>query len=153
MCYRIWWESYGLERCRSPWVWVTRESGCACATKSRVDRYTYRAEWSPHYNEYVGVCVELPYLRREAPTAPEAVAAIQEALVEHLHTLRACGDPIPAPLSERSYSGTFSVRTSPELHARLALEAIEQGVSMNQWIVQKLSGRAPSSTFGLSGFD
>jgi hypothetical protein len=34
-----------------------------------------------HYNEYVGVCVELPYLRREAPTAPEAVAAIQEALV------------------------------------------------------------------------
>ncbi|MGZ4512701.1 MAG: type II toxin-antitoxin system HicB family antitoxin, partial [Mycobacterium sp.] len=27
------------------------------------------------------------------------------------------------------------------------------GVPMNQWIVQKLSGRAPSSTFGLSGFD
>nr|WP_245831410.1 type II toxin-antitoxin system HicB family antitoxin [Mycobacterium terramassiliense] len=59
----------------------------------------------------------------------------------------------PTPLSERGYSGTFSVRTSPELHARLALEAVEQGVSMNQWIVQKLSGRSPSDTFGLSGFD
>ncbi len=115
--------------------------------------YTFRAEWSRHYNESVGVCVELPYPRREAPTAPEAVAAIEQALEEHLGCLRSCGDPIPTPLSERNYSGTFSVRTSPELHGRLALEAIEQGISMNQWIVQKLSGRAPSSTFGLSGFD
>lgn len=132
---------------------MTREFGSACGIKFRVGHYTFRAEWSRHYNEYVGVCVELPYLRSEAPTAPEAVAAIEAALAEHLNSLRTCGDPIPTPLSERNYSGTFSVRTSPELHARLALEAIEQGVSMNQWIVQKLSGRTPSGTFGLSGFD
>ncbi len=132
---------------------MTREFDSACGIKTRVGHYTFRAEWSRHYNEYVGVCVEVPYLRREAPTAPEAVAAIEQALEEHLGSLRACGDPIPPPLSERNYSGTFSVRTSPELHGRLALEAIEQGISMNQWIVQKLSGRAPSSTFGLSGFD
>jgi predicted HicB family RNase H-like nuclease len=99
------------------------------------------------------VCVELPYLRREAPTAPEAVAAIEQATREHVDAMRTCGEAAPIPLSERSYSGTIVVRTSPELHARLALEATEQGVSMNQWIVQKLSGRAPSSTFGLSGFD
>jgi predicted HicB family RNase H-like nuclease len=118
-----------------------------------VDRYTYRAEWSRHYEHYVGVCVELPYLRREAPTAPEAVAAIERATHEHLAALRTCGDPAPTPLSERNYSGKIVVRTSPELHGRLALEAIEQGISMNQWIVQKLSGRTPSDTFGLSGFD
>jgi predicted HicB family RNase H-like nuclease len=59
----------------------------------------------------------------------------------------------PPPFSERSYSGTLVVRTSPELHARLALEATEQRVSMNQWIVQKLSGRTPNSGFRLSGFD
>jgi HicB-like protein involved in pilus formation len=59
----------------------------------------------------------------------------------------------PTPLCERRYSGTFLVRTSPELHARLALEASEERVSMNQWIVQKLSGRTPSDTFGLFGFD
>ncbi|KDP06683.1 hypothetical protein MAV101_10815 [Mycobacterium avium subsp. hominissuis 101] len=33
------------------------------------------------------------------------------------------------------------------------MEAAEQRVSMNQWVVQKLSGRRPSETFGLSGFD
>ncbi|UXA07860.1 type II toxin-antitoxin system HicB family antitoxin [Mycobacterium sp. SMC-2] len=118
-----------------------------------MNRYTYRAEWLPDYNEYLGVCVELPYMRREAPTAPQAVAAIEEAVKEHVEGLRACGDSVPEPLSERRYSGKILVRTSPELHARLALEATEQGVPMNQWIVQKLSGRTPSSTFGLSGFD
>jgi len=132
---------------------VTREFDSARASKSRVDRYTYRAQWSPDYGEYVGVCIELPYLRREAPTAPQAVAAIEQAVGEHVNTLRATGESTPTPLSERNYSGTFVVRTSPVLHARLALEATEQRVSMNQWIVQKLSGRAPDNNFGLSWFD
>ena len=93
----------------------------ASAIKSRVSHYTYRAQWLPDYNEYVGVCVELPYMRREAPTAPQAVAAIEEAVDQHLHDLRASGESVPTPLSERKYSGSFIVRTSPELHARLAL--------------------------------
>lgn len=132
---------------------MTPESDSACATKSRVSRYTYRLEWLPDHRVYVGVCIELPYLRREAPTAQLAAAAIEQAVAEHVHALKASGDCVPTPLSERSYSGTIVVTTSPQLHARLALEAAEQGVSMNQWIVQKLSGRTPSDTFGLSGFD
>ena len=102
---------------------------------SPVNPYTYRVEWSPHYHQYVGACVELPHLRREAPTAREAVEAIEQAVTEHVECLRRCGDTPPTPLSERRYSGTIVVRTSAELHARLVLEAIEQGVSMNQWIV------------------
>ncbi|OBK48812.1 type II toxin-antitoxin system HicB family antitoxin [Mycobacterium sp. 1081908.1] len=118
-----------------------------------MNHYTYRVQWSREYGEYIGVCVELPYLRREAPTAEQAVAAIEQATREHVDAMRTCGEAAPTPLSERNYSGTFIVRTSPKLHARLALEAIEERVSMNQWIVQKLSGRTPSDTFGLSGFD
>ncbi len=33
------------------------------------------------------------------------------------------------------------------LHARLAVEAAEQNVSMNQWVVQKLADRPPISLF------
>jgi predicted HicB family RNase H-like nuclease len=132
---------------------VTPEFDSACAIKSAVNHYTYRVQWSPVYREYLGVCLELPYLRREAPTAEQAVAAIEQATREHVDAMRTCGEAAPTPLSERHYSGTFVVRTSPELHARLALEASEERVSMNQWIVQKLSGRTPSDTFGLSGFD
>jgi predicted HicB family RNase H-like nuclease len=51
------------------------------------------------------------------------------------------GTPPPA-LTDRRYSDQFVVRTSPSLHARLTVEAVEQRVSVNQWVVQKLSGRA-----------
>jgi predicted HicB family RNase H-like nuclease len=95
----------------------------------------------------------MPYLRREAPTAPEATAAIEAAVDEHVAGLQLLGNAPPTPIADRSYSGTIVVRTSPELHRRLALEAAEERVSMNQWVVQRLSGRKLSATWGLSGFD
>lgn len=66
-----------------------------------MNHYTYRVAWSPYHGQYVGTCLELPFMRYEAPTAQEAI----------------------------------------------------EEVSMNQWVVQKLSGRRPSDTFGLSGWD
>nr|WP_260759384.1 type II toxin-antitoxin system HicB family antitoxin [Mycobacterium sp. SMC-4] len=50
------------------------------------------------------------------------------------------GEP-PVPLADHNFSGTFLVRTSPELHARMTTEAAEQHVSLNQWVVQKLANR------------
>jgi len=47
----------------------------------------------------------------------------------------------PKSLTDHKYSGQFLVRTSPELHERLTVEAAEQGVSMNQWVAYKLAGR------------
>ncbi|WP_420866045.1 toxin-antitoxin system HicB family antitoxin, partial [Mycobacterium lacus] len=44
-------------------------------------------------------------------------------------------------------------RTSPALHLRLAVEAAEQHVSMNQWVVQKLSGRSERRLDSLFDFD
>jgi len=118
-----------------------------------VNHYTYRVGWSPHHREYSGSCVELPFLRREAPTAQEAVAAVEAAVDEHVADMQECGGTPPMPIADRRYSGTIVVRTSPELHRRLAMEAAEERVSMNQWVVQKLSGRRLSDGWGLSGFD
>jgi predicted HicB family RNase H-like nuclease len=39
------------------------------------------------------------------------------------------------------------------LHGRLVIEAAEQNVSMNQWVVQKLSGRAEQRLGDLFDFD
>ena len=47
------------------------------------------------------------------------------------------------------FSGQFLVRTSPMLHSRLTVEAAEQNVSLNQWVVQKLAGRSPISLLDL----
>lgn len=48
------------------------------------------------------------------------------------------GDPIPEPLSKRQYSGRYALRMTPEQHRRLAMEAAEQGVSMNQLLVSRI---------------
>jgi len=39
---------------------------------------------------------------------------------------------------ERPYSGTLSLRLSPELHKKIAIEAMKSGESLNQFIAGKL---------------
>lgn len=118
-----------------------------------MNHYTYRVAWSPYHRQYVGTCLELPFMRREAATAQEAVVEVETAVDRHVEIMLNAGETPPTPMADRNYSGTIVIRTSPELHSRLAVEAAEQQVSMNQWVVQKLSGRRPSDTFGLSGWD
>ncbi|MCV7198444.1 type II toxin-antitoxin system HicB family antitoxin [Mycobacterium angelicum] len=115
-----------------------------------MNRYTFRVQWSLEEHQYVGRCVELPFLSRGAPTAREALAAASDAVDEHLRALAESDLQPPEPLTERRYSGKFIVRTSPALHERLAIEAAEEQISMNQLVVQKLSGRPLGG--GLSAF-
>jgi hypothetical protein len=104
-----------------------------------VNRYTYRAEWSSEFREYISRCLELPWLSQRAPTLTEAIAGVERAVDEYLAERDGVGTP--RPLTDREFSGRFVVRTSPMLHARLTVEAAEQNVSMNQWVVQKLADR------------
>ncbi|HEU0192271.1 MAG TPA: type II toxin-antitoxin system HicB family antitoxin [Mycobacterium sp.] len=108
-----------------------------------MNHYTYRAEWSQEYGEYVCRCIELPWVSQWAPTMREAFAAAEQAADEYVAGREAAGETVPRSLTEHRYSGNFMVRTSPALHARLTLEAAEQAVSLNQWVIQKLADRPP----------
>jgi predicted HicB family RNase H-like nuclease len=118
-----------------------------------MNRYAYRIEWSPDENAYLGSCIEVPFLKRAAPTPQQALADIAAAVDQYVEDAPTLGEGVPTPLSERSYSGTIVVRTSPALHARLAREAREQRVSMNQWVAQKLADRPLGRGLGAFGFD
>jgi hypothetical protein len=109
-----------------------------------VNRYTYRAEWSSEFGEYISRCLELPWLSQRAPTLSEAIAGMEHLVDEYLAERE--GD-VPPPLTARKFSGRFLVRTSPMLHSRLTVEAAENNVSLNQWVVQKLADRPPISLF------
>ncbi len=115
----------------------------------RVNRYTYRAEWSSEYGEYAGRCIELPWLSQWAPTMQNAIASVEQAVDAYIAECEAAGQDVPPPLTERQFSGKFVVRTSPALHARLTVEAAEQNVSLNHWVVQKLADRPPIGLFDL----
>ncbi|MFE3442279.1 type II toxin-antitoxin system HicB family antitoxin [Nocardia sp. NPDC059180] len=101
--------------------------------------YAYRVLWSPEDDEFVALCTEFPSLSWLAPTQEAALEGLRELVADTIKDMAVNGEAVPQPLSERSYSGRFLVRTSSELHARLSREAAEQNVSLNQLLNQRLA--------------
>jgi predicted HicB family RNase H-like nuclease len=104
------------------------------------NHYTYRVTWSPEDNEHIGLCVEFPSLSWLAETPELALSGIRQVVTDVVTDLQATGEPIPQALAEKHYSGEFRVRIPPELHRLLALQAAEQGISLNRLASSKLAG-------------
>ena len=104
------------------------------------DHYTYRVTWSPEDGEHVGLCVEFPSLSWLAATPDEALLGIRQIVSEAVADMQSAGETVPEPLAEKNYSGEFRVRIPPEVHRALALQAAEQGVSLNRLASAKLAG-------------
>ncbi len=102
-------------------------------------RYTYRVEWSAEDSEHVATVAEFPSLSWLAPTPVEALEGLASVVRNVLADLAATAEPVPDPLSERTYSGRFVVRVPSELHRRLAREAAEQHVSLNRLVSDRLA--------------
>ena len=108
------------------------------------DRYAYRVIWSDEDEMYVGLCAEFGLLSHLDDTPEAAFAGIRDVVAFAVHALREDGDPIPAPLSTRRYSGTLTIRVPPpppETHRALAMDAAEAGVGMNRLAAERLAGR------------
>lgn len=105
-----------------------------------VERYTYRITWSPEDGEHVALCVEFPSLSWLAPTPDKALAGIRRLVANVLEDMRASGEKLPEPVATRTYSGKFVVRVTPETHRELALQAAEEGVSLNRLVNARLAG-------------
>ncbi len=103
------------------------------------DHYTYRVTWSSDDEEYVGLCAEFPSLSWLAPSSEEAFAGIRELVASCIADMRSVGEPVPEPMADRAFSGRFMVRVPPETHRALALQAAEEGVSLNRLVSARLS--------------
>jgi predicted HicB family RNase H-like nuclease len=109
------------------------------------NHYTYRVEWSADSQQYTARCIEIKGIVASAPTAQQATARVEAVVDDYLREMdEVFGGEPPAVLTEQNYSGRFLVRTSRVLHARLVMEAAEQGVSLNHWVALKLADRKPS---------
>jgi hypothetical protein len=75
-------------------------------------------------------------------TFGEAYTGLREAMEGWIETKIGNGFPIPLPLDTGKFSGKFVVRLPKTLHARLAMEAEREGVSLNQYTLYKLSAPA-----------
>ncbi len=103
------------------------------------DRYTYRVTWSEDDQEYIGLCAEFSGLSWLATTPESALHGIREAVAEVAGEMLANGETLPEPLASRRYSGKFLIRVPPEVHRKLALQAAEEGISLNRLVSSKLA--------------
>lgn len=108
-------------------------------TLPEVTHYTYRVTWSEEDAEFVGTCLEFPSLSWLAASQDDALHGIRDVVREVVADLHAGGEPIPEPLSSRTYSGKFNLRVGERLHRKLALEAAQEHLSLNQYVVRRLS--------------
>jgi predicted HicB family RNase H-like nuclease len=105
----------------------------------KTDHYTYRVTWSAEDAEHVGLCAEFASLSWLAPTPEEALSGIRAVVADVVKDLRASGELVPDAIAERRYSGELRVRIPPLVHRQLALQAAEEGVSLNRLASAKLA--------------
>jgi len=103
--------------------------------------YTFIVQ--PHQDEdelyYIGKVLELDGCMADGDTGAQALENLREAMVGWIETKIANGFQIPEPVAESSLSGKFTMRVPKTLHQRLALEAKQEGVSLNQYALYKLA--------------
>jgi predicted HicB family RNase H-like nuclease len=101
--------------------------------------YLYRVMWSDEDGEYVGLCAEFPGLSWLAPSQDAALRGIVSVVADAVADMAAEHETVPQPYATRRYSGKFQVRIPPERHRALALQAAEEGVSLNRLVSDRLS--------------
>lgn len=104
-----------------------------------VKHYAYRVVWSAEDGEYVATVAEFPSLSWLDEDQTEALRGIVDLVADIVLDLEATGEPVPAPLAERRYSGKFNVRVPESLHRDLTLTAAHEGVSLNRLVSDRLA--------------
>jgi predicted HicB family RNase H-like nuclease len=107
--------------------------------RPEITHYTYRVTWSAEDHEFVATCAEFPSLSWPASSQIEALQGLQDLLRDVIADMEEQGEQVPQPFAERSYSGKFNLRVGESLHRELAIHAAEDGISLNQYVLRKLS--------------
>lgn len=83
--------------------------------------------------------LELDGCQSTGETFEEAYNNVKEAMKGWIETKLEAGFEIPLPIRNDNFSGKFIVRIPKSLHYRLSIEAEQEGVSLNQYALYKLS--------------
>lgn len=92
---------------------------------------------SGHY--FYGRILELDGCQTTADSLAELYENLNEIMESYLEIKLENNIPIPVPATAERYSGKFVVRLPRTLHQRLAIEAAQEGVSLNQLALYKLA--------------
>ena len=88
---------------------------------------------------YYAKVLELDGCQSTGETFEEAYKNLKEAMKGWIETKLKNNFDIPLPVGYEDFSGKFIVRIPKSLHYKLAVEAKQEGVSLNQYALYKLS--------------
>lgn len=103
------------------------------------DKYTYRIEWNDEDGAYIGRCLEFPLLSSQEKTPENALKEIRIVVEASAKWMEEEGAELPEPLGTQKYKGRIVLRVPPEIHKELVVESKEAGVSLNQFLLSKVS--------------
>ncbi len=104
----------------------------------KVEQYLYSVGWSEEDEAFVARVAEFPSLAAHGETQEEAMREIIDVVGFVIQDLTESNEPIPEPFGKRSFSGKLVLRMPEYMHRQLAIEAMRQGISLNQLLNLKL---------------
>ena len=106
------------------------------------DRYIKIVEWSNEDGCYVGRCPGLMLGGIHGSDETRVYKELCQTVEEWIKIHEEDGEPLPVPTAMRAYSGKLVVRLGKELHEELAIEALQNGESLNTYCVKMLRRRS-----------
>ena len=107
--------------------------------KKLIEKYTYRVEWSEEDNLHIARCLEFPSLAAHGSTVKAALREIEKVVEESINWMKEENEEIPEPFGLKKYKGNLTLRVPTEVHRKLAMKSAEEGVSVNKYILSKIS--------------
>jgi predicted HicB family RNase H-like nuclease len=99
----------------------------------------YRIEVKPEDGEHIAFLLEVPTISAYGASPAEAIEALGEAYAAVKRVMTDRGLALPQPVDQRSFSGRFNVRISPDLHRELVLYAKRDGRNLNAEVAALLA--------------
>lgn len=99
--------------------------------KGYIGNVTYDADTKLLHGEVLGLKDVITF---QGTTSQEIEKAFHESVDDYLAWCKERGEK-----PEKTFSGKLNLRMSPDLHAHLAFEAAKKGVSLNEFINEKLT--------------
>ena len=101
--------------------------------------YSFNVFWSAPDHCYIAISPDFESLSAFGDTPDEALAEMQTVLELAIETYQEKGWPLPEPKAQPEYSGQLRLRLPKTLHAKLAMQAAAESVSLNTLIVNYLA--------------
>lgn len=107
------------------------------------DQYLKIVEWSKEDQCYIGTCPGLMVGGVHGKNETAVYKQLCKVVNEWIKIYEKDGEPLPEGTAGKEFSGKFMLRPGKSLHKSIALAAMRQGESLNNFCIKALESFLP----------